>query len=58
MFMFNNNYDVTNKGYLERVQRGYKVNKETEQKKEKPRQNKKQETKKGGKILKMMFMDL
>lgn len=40
MFMFNNNYDVTNKAYLDRIRRGYKVHKETEQKENKKEQKK------------------
>lgn len=49
--MFRNNYDVTNKPYLERVQKGYKVNKESEPKENKHQRNKKekkQENKKDG----------
>lgn len=48
--MFHNNYDVTNKAYLERVQKGYKINKESQPKENKHKQNKKQADKKDGSI--------
>lgn len=41
--MFRNNYDVTNKAYLERIRKNYKIHKNAEQKEKKEYPNKKQE---------------